>query len=207
MAAEKDITVTDVSDRSCSAAAMSTSRSDCELPSKMASLDLWDSTKAEVNPSAVNEEETSDKNSSENSTRRTLRKRPSPNKNSTVTNRRVIMKPKKIQQNPVTEEDLKKLYSNTKVKTVSQKLETIFEEPKAVNNTLLFIGGTKIKRSLKFQDSNIHTKEKIKKRRSKIKRLLGNKNFANRKKISMQAFLKTLQNLEADDAIDECKND
>ncbi|XP_077286310.1 uncharacterized protein LOC143911330 isoform X2 [Arctopsyche grandis] len=182
-------------------------RSDCELPSKMASLDLWDSTKAEVNPSAVNEEETSDKNSSENSTRRTLRKRPSPNKNSTVTNRRVIMKPKKIQQNPVTEEDLKKLYSNTKVKTVSQKLETIFEEPKAVNNTLLFIGGTKIKRSLKFQDSNIHTKEKIKKRRSKIKRLLGNKNFANRKKISMQAFLKTLQNLEADDAIDECKND
>lgn len=171
----------------------------------MASLDLWDSTKADISP--VNEEACDKNSSTENTTRRTLRKRPSPNKNSTVTNRRVIMKPKKIQQNPVTEEDLKKLYSNTKVKTVSQKLETIFEEPQAVNNTLLFIGGTKIKRSLKFQDSNIHTKEKIKKRRSKIKRLLGNKNFANRKKISMQAFLKTLQNLEADDAIDECKND
>lgn len=162
----------------------------------MASLDLLDSTS--------NDKDVSNDSDSEPG-RRTLRKRPTPVK--TVTNRRVIMKPKKIVHNIVSEEDVKKLYSNANSKTVSQKLETIFEEPKAVNNTVLLIGGTKIKRSLKFRESSLNTKEKIKKRRSKIKRFLGNKNFANRKKVSMQAFLKTLQNLDTDDAIEECTND
>lgn len=94
------------------------------------------------------------------------------------------------------------LYLNKKVKTVSQTLETIYEEPKTDNNsTETLIGGRKVKRLLTFQLGNQYTKEKIKKRRAKIKKLLGNKSFLNRKKISMEDFLKTIETQDLDDTV------
>lgn len=116
------------------------------------------------------------------------------------TNRRVSMKPRKhiiITEN-ANPKQIEALYLNKKVNSMSQTLETIFEEPKT-NTTETLIGGRKIKRLLTFPLGSQYTKEKIKKRRAKIKKLLGNKSFLNRKKIPMQVFLKTIECLELDE--------
>lgn len=118
-------------------------------------------------------------------------------------NRRVSMKPsKRIMTENANPKQIEALYLNKKVKSLSQTLETIYEEPKAQNSeTEVLIGGRKIKRLLTFQLGNQYTKEKIKKRRAKIKKLLGNKSYLNRKKIPMQVFLKTIECLELDEVI------
>ncbi|CAK1545207.1 unnamed protein product [Leptosia nina] len=127
---------------------------------------------------------------------RILRKRKSPDIKIS-TNRRVSMKPRK--NNFVTEsansKQIEALYLNKKFKkTMSQTLETIYEEPKPNNSEPNgLIGGRKIKRLLTFQIGSHYTKDKIKRRREKIKRLLGNKSFLNRKKIPMNVFLKTIE--------------
>lgn len=136
-------------------------------------------------------------------TSRVLRKRkslmPEINKSS---NRRVSMKPRKHTTENANPKQIEALYLNKKVKSLSQTLETIYEEPKTDNNsTETLIGGRKVKRLLTFQLGNQYTKEKIKKRRAKIKKLLGNKTFLNRKKIPMQVFLKTIECLELDETV------
>ncbi|XP_028163471.1 uncharacterized protein LOC114355023 isoform X2 [Ostrinia furnacalis] len=136
-------------------------------------------------------------------TSRVLRKRkslmPEINRSS---NRRVSMKPRKHMTENANPKQIEALYLNKKVKAVSQTLETIYEEPKTDNNlSETFIGGRKVKRLLTFQLGNQYTKEKIKKRRAKIKKLLGNKSFLNRKKIPMQVFLKTIECLELDETV------
>lgn len=146
----------------------------------------------------------SDSIKSEPSNSRVLRKRkslaPEPAKSS---NRRVSMKPRKhtITEN-ANSKQIEALYLNKKIKTISQTLETIYEEPKPNSpDTNNYIGGRKIKRLLTFQIGNQYTKEKIKKRRAKIKKLLGNKSFLNRKKIPMNVFLKTIECLELDEVV------
>lgn len=134
---------------------------------------------------------------------RTLRKRrsllPEVNK---PTNRRVNMKPRKhILTENASPKQIEALYLNKKIQTTSRTLETIFEESKPNSTTETFIGGRKIKRLLTFQLGNQYTKERIKKRRAKIKKLLGNQSFLNRKKIPMQVFLKTIECLELDEPI------
>lgn len=136
---------------------------------------------------------------------RVLRKRKSLAVESTSkpSNRRVSMKPRKrIMTENANPKQIEALYLNKTVKTVSQTLETIYEEPKTENNpSTSLMGGRKVKRLLTFQLGNQYTKEKIKKRRSKIKKLLGNKSFLNRKKIPMKVFLKTIECLELDENV------
>lgn len=119
------------------------------------------------------------------------------------TNRRVSMKPRKhTSTENANPKKIEAIYLNKKVKSLSQTLETIYEEPKTdENSSETLIGGRKVKRLLTFQLGNQYTKEKIKKRRAKIKKLLGNKTFLNRKKISMQVFLKTIECLELDETV------
>ncbi|XP_072943345.1 uncharacterized protein tant [Epargyreus clarus] len=172
---------------------MEATRIDSDLPNKMAHLELMDidGTKAEV---AVPE-----------TSSRVLRKRKSFAPESKSSNRRVSMKPRKhsLAEN-ANPKQIEALYLNKKVKTLSQTLETIYEEPKVNNtDTETLVSGRKVKRLLTFQIGNHYTKEKIKKRRAKIKKLLGNKTFLNRKKIPMQVFLKTIECLELDEVSTE----
>ncbi|KAG6448338.1 uncharacterized protein LOC115442347 [Manduca sexta] len=176
---------------------MEVSRADSELPNKMAHLDIMeiDETCANVPEEIVQVPDLSS---------RVLRKRkslvPEITKSS---NRRVNMKPRKhVMVENANPKQIEALYLNKKVKTLSQTLETIYEEPKSQSsNSDALIGGRKIKRLLTFQLGNQYTKEKIKKRRAKIKKLLGNKTFINRKKIPMQVFLKTIECLELDEVV------
>ncbi|KAJ8725813.1 hypothetical protein PYW08_003996 [Mythimna loreyi] len=170
---------------------MDASRLDTELPSKMAHLDIMEVD--ESNAEAIEENSEVPELPS-----RVLRKRKCKS-----SNRRVSMKPsKRIMTENANPKQIEALYLNKKVKSLSQTLETIYEEPKAQNSeTEVLIGGRKIKRLLTFQLGNQYTKEKIKKRRAKIKKLLGNKSYLNRKKIPMPVFLKTIECLELDEVI------
>ncbi|XP_050670463.1 uncharacterized protein LOC126969189 [Leptidea sinapis] len=166
---------------------MEPEKTDTDLPVKFANLDLM---------------ETGDSIAKKNVTElnsRVLRKRKqsSPEANKTM-NRRVSMRPRK--NNILTEntnpKQIEALYLNKKIKNVSQTLETIYEEPKSSSSNSKNTG-RKVKRLLTFQSQ--YSKEKIKKRRAKIKKLLGNKTFLNRKKISMKVFLKNIECLELDE--------
>lgn len=166
---------------------------DAELPNQMAHLDIMevDETKDQA---SENQNEVAELKP------RILRKRKSLAPEITKhTNRRVSMKPRKhiITEN-ANPKQIEALYLNKKMNSTSQTLETIFEEPKT-STTETLIGGRKIKRLLTFPLGSQYTKEKIKKRRAKIKKLLGNKSFLNRKKIPMQVFLKTIECLELDE--------
>lgn len=165
-----------------------------DLPNKMAHLDIM----------AVDDEceKTEEKNSVPELPARVLRKRKSLTPDSSKpSNRRVCMKPRKhiITENS---KQIEAVYLNKKIKPLCRTLETIYEEPKNLSNgTETLIGERKVKRVLTFQLGNKFTKEKIKKRRDKIKKLLGNKTFLNRKKIPMEVFLKSIQCDELDEAI------
>ncbi|XP_026758060.1 uncharacterized protein LOC113517555 [Galleria mellonella] len=168
---------------------------DVELPNKMANLDIM-----EVDES---DSDSSPKKLETLELPRVLRKRKSLAPEITKpTNRRVNMKPRKHMTEITNPKRIEAVYLNKKVKALSQTLETIYEEPKTDNsNNETLIGGRKVKRLLTFQLGNQYTKDKIRKRRAKIKKLLGNKTFLNRKKIPMQVFLKTIECLELDEAV------
>ncbi|XP_026724665.1 uncharacterized protein LOC113491729 [Trichoplusia ni] len=170
---------------------------DTELPNRMAHLDIM-----EIDDPNIDAAE--EKSHVPELTSRVLRKRKSiMPETSKSSNRRVSMKPsKRIMTENANPKQIEALYLNKKVKSLSQTLETIYEEPKAQNSeTEVLIGGRKIKRLLTFQLGNQYTKEKIKRRRAKIKKLLGNKSFLNRKKIPMQVFLKNIECLELDETV------
>ncbi|KPI91653.1 Protein tantalus [Papilio xuthus] len=170
---------------------------DSELPNKMAHLDIM-----EIDES-VAEEANNEENVSA-TTSRVLRKRKSlaiePPK---LSNRRVSIRPRKRNiKEDANQKEIEALYLNKKVKTLSQTLETIYEEPKvSASGSETNIHGRKVKRLLTFQLGSHYTKEKIKRRRAKIKKLLGNKTFLNRKKIPMQVFLKTIECLDLDEVV------
>lgn len=174
---------------------MEHSRVECELPTKMAHLDIMEVDELNTDVPKINTPvlELSP---------RVLRKRKSlmPEK-SKPSNRRVNMKPRKhVVAENANPKQIEALYLNKTVKSLSQTLETIYEEPKAESgDTEAVIGARKVKRLLTFQLGNQYTKEKIKKRRAKIKKLLGNKSYLNRKKIPMTVFLKTIECLELDE--------
>lgn len=171
---------------------------DTDLPNRMAHLDIM-----EVNEPSLNSSD--EKMDLPDLSKRVLRKRKSlGNEISKSTNRRVNMKPRKhTLPESANRKQIEALYLNKNVKTLSQTLETIYEEPKTEENSNNhnLIGGKKVKRLLTFQLGSQYTKEKIKKRRAKIKKLLGNKSFLNRKKIPMQVFLETIECLELDEVI------
>lgn len=169
----------------------------------MASLELMETDKDSSTESA----DTLDPTESTNAPSRVLRKRKSIMPESKASNRRVCMKPRKrIMTENANPKQIEALYLNKTVKTVSQTLETIYEEPKSDNSEEpSLLGGRRVKRLLTFQLGRQYTKDKIKKRRAKIKKLLGNKTFLNRKKIPMQAFLKNIECLELDETV-QCES-
>ncbi|KAJ0180680.1 hypothetical protein K1T71_004084 [Dendrolimus kikuchii] len=173
---------------------MDESEADMDLPNKMAHLDIM----------AVDDdcEKAEKRNLVPELPSRVLRKRkPLTPDTSKPSNRRVCMKPRKhiITENA---KQIEALYLNKKIKPLCQTLETIYEEPKNQNSgSETLIGERKVKRLLTFQLGNKYTKEKIKKRRAKIKKLLGNKSFLNRKKIPMDVFLKTIECDELDEVV------
>lgn len=175
-----------------------TCRLDTELPNRMAHLDLMEVDELSLNSS-------DEKADCPDLTKRVLRKRKSlAPEISKPTNRRVNMKPRKhTLPECANRKQVEALYLNKNVKSLSQTLETIYEEPKTEENSNNenFIGGRKVKRLLTFQLGSQYTKEKIKKRRAKIKKLLGNKSFLNRKKIPMPVFLETIECLELDEVV------
>lgn len=164
---------------------MSFCRSDNELPNKLADLKLME-------PQSEEPE----------STRRVLRKRKQTSSENKSTNRRVSMKPRK--HIPVTEnansKQIEAIYLNNKIKKPpSQTLETIFEEPKNADcNDVM--SRRKVKRLLTFHLGSHYTKDKIKRRREKIKKLRGNA-FLSRKRIPMNVVLETLEALQSDEEI------
>lgn len=172
-------------------------RLESDLPNKMANLEIMevDSGGSVTNVSSLDHVQ--------EIPARVLRKRKSlvivENKSS---NRRVNMKPRKrLLSECANPKQIEALYLNKTAKTSSQTLETIYEEAKTENNeSVTLIGGRKVKRLLTFQLGNQYTKEKIKKRRAKIKKLLGTK-YLNRKKIPMPVFLKTIECLELDESV------
>lgn len=173
-------------------------RVETDLPNKMAHLDIMEVDETAVSTAALTEE----KSELPDVTSRVLRKRKSLTPEiSRPSNRRVSMKPRKhiISEN-ANPKQIEALYLNKKVNASSQTLETIYEEPKTdSSSTETLIGGRKVKRLLTFQYQ--YTKEKIKKRRAKIKKLFGSKSFLNRKKIPMQVFLKNIECLELDEIV------
>ncbi|KAI5632748.1 hypothetical protein NE865_14562 [Phthorimaea operculella] len=173
---------------------MEESRVDSELPGKMADLGLM-----EMDETLDDSQE---KGEPAELATRVLRKRKSLAPEITKSsNRRVSMKPRKhiIAEN-ANPKEIEALYLNKKVKTLSQTLETIYEETKTDSNET-HMGGRKVKRLLMFQPGSQYTKEKIKKRRAKIKKLLGNKSFLNRKKIPMNVFLQSIECLDLDEVV------
>ncbi|CAG4988594.1 unnamed protein product [Parnassius apollo] len=170
---------------------------DSELPNKMAHLDIMEIDKP-VTEISDNDDHVSA------TTSRVLRKRKSlAAETSKLSNRRVSMRPRKHTiKEDANPKQIEALYLNKKVKSLSQTLETIYEEPKSNNSgTEMNLSGRKVKRLLTFQLGSHYTKDKIKKRRAKIKKLLGNKSFLNRKKIPMQVFLKTIECLDLDEVV------
>lgn len=167
------------------------SSNDPDLPEQMANLDLMEVTDANKEAGDSIAEPTA---------RRILRKRKSlaidePKKS----NRRVNMKPRKhLQPDCANTKQIEALYLNKTVKTTSQTLETIYEETMSENETVTFIGGRKLKRVLTFPLGSQYTKEKLRKRRAKIKKLFGNK-YINRKKIPMEVVLETIGHLDLDE--------
>lgn len=160
----------------------------------MASLDIM-----EVKGTTTEKSEMSSDNIIQQSSR-LLRKRKSVAVENKSLNRRVSMKPRKrLVAECASTKQIEALYLNKTTQSTSNTLETIFEEPKTENNeNQTKIGGRKIKRLLTFPLGSQYTKDKIKKRRAKIKKFLGNK-FLNRKKIPMQVFLNTIDSLELDE--------
>ncbi|XP_022120436.1 uncharacterized protein LOC110996870 [Pieris rapae] len=164
---------------------MEKAKSDTELPNKLADLKLMETQSEETE-----------------STTRVLRKRKQTSPENKSTNRRVSMKPRK--HIPVTEtgnsKQIESIYLNNKIKkTSSQTLETIFEEPKNGNTDCNNVmSRRKVKRLLTFHLGSHYTKDKIKRRREKIKKLRGNA-FLSRKRIPMDVVLETLEALQSDE--------
>lgn len=95
--------------------------------------------------------------------------------------------------------DIEKYYLSKKVKRLPSALETIFEEPKQLNNQQQYVSTKKFKRSIKFhEDIAGATKLKLRKRQLKAKKLPSSKAFLNRKKVSMDTLLKKLSGIESD---------
>ncbi|XP_068629484.1 protein tantalus [Battus philenor] len=168
---------------------------DSELPIIMASLDIMEVKESDLDASNREESITA-------TTPRVLRKRkPLTVETTKVSNRRVSMQPRKRNVKDSNPKEIEALYLNKKVKSLSQTLETIYEEPKTSLGSDTIVKGKKVKRLLTFQLGSHYTKEKIRKRRAKIKKLLGNKSFLNRKRIPMKVFLQTIECLDLDEVI------
>lgn len=158
-----------------------------ELPVIMASLELDDNPAPSV--------ETEEKKRAETLREvvcRVLRKRVQgtcqPRESS---KRRSCLRPMKLNTSHKTDDAesyfMSKKFRSLKVKT----LATIYEEPKVKRNgTVVHMGQTKI-RKINF---NVISKDKIRKRKAKMKKVISNTNHKKRK-LSMDEFLPRLQGL------------
>jgi hypothetical protein len=105
--------------------------------------------------------------------------------------RRCSLRPMKLNTSHKTD-DVESYYMSKKFHSLKVKtLATIYEEPKVKKNgTVAHTGPTKIRR-INF---NIISKDKLRKRKAKIKKVISNKN-PKKGKLSMEEFLPRLQGL------------
>ncbi|XP_022905238.2 uncharacterized protein [Onthophagus taurus] len=105
-----------------------------------------------------------------------------------------------------TEQELAKIYLEGKgvAKKKTASLETIFEEPKIVNNSPQYTSGKKFRRMISFHESgSVIAQHRVKKRHMKAKQVLGNnKKGFKQKKISQEVFMKRLKTLLDNDSDD-----
>lgn len=151
-----------------------------ELPEIMESLDIQDQQEGEEVQS-----------NGENPSCRVLRKR-SPKISITKIiplkgNRRFNLQPKKLVNGK--HEDIVEYYLNKKVSRFRSSLETIFEVPKIDNNgKSIYLGPNKL-RQINFNGA---TKGKIKKRKVKVKSVIGGNSKKKISKLSMDVFHRRL---------------
>ncbi|KAI4472682.1 hypothetical protein M0802_016577 [Mischocyttarus mexicanus] len=122
--------------------------------------------------------------------RRILKRRMQKNY-SESSNRRCSLRPQKRSfQDMESDENIMEYYLDKKLKYKVNHLETIFEETENANENLSYMGAKKYKRMIKFQQ--IPTDTKLKKRKTKIKRIFGSKIGYKRKLGSMDILLDKL---------------
>ncbi|CAH0549277.1 unnamed protein product [Brassicogethes aeneus] len=149
-----------------------------EMDTALASLDLNDGMQKKRLS-----EEVEEKTSPRRSSRKKIKE---------CDNRRVIIKPKKIDR----QKEIKNYYLDKRVKKGSPCLETIFEEPQLVKGKSITISHKKLKRLLNFNTTNLMTKQKTKKRQMKSKK---EGIFKPRKKISMDILMDKLSCIKEED--------
>lgn len=91
-------------------------------------------------------------------------------------------------------------YLSKEVKRLPSSLETIYEEPKSLNNELQYMSSKKFKRILNCDEENSHMykNKRSKKRLMKAKKITAAKRIISRKRISMEVLLRKLETVEED---------
>lgn len=96
---------------------------------------------------------------------------------------------------------IEQYYLSKQVKRLPSTLETIYEEPKSLNDDVQYMSVKKFKRVLNFEGENsgLHRHKRSKKRLLKAKKVTAVKRLSAKKKISMEVFLRKLEAIEDSD--------
>ncbi|XP_015184794.1 PREDICTED: uncharacterized protein LOC107070800 [Polistes dominula] len=120
-----------------------------------------------------------------------LRKRIPKKSQPDSSNRRCSLRPKKRSLGDMeSDENIMEYYLDKNSKYKANNLETIFEETANTNENFSYMGAKKYKRMIKFEEQP--TDNKLKKRKTKIKRIFGSKINFRRKCGSMDVLLDKL---------------
>lgn len=133
-------------------------------------------------------------------TKRMLRKRIPKLVSTEFLNRRCSLRPKKRTCKEMeSDEDIKDYYLDKTLKKKANTLETIFEETVNANENSTYMSAKRYKRIIQFQQRP--TDSKLKKRRTKIKKVFGSKINLKRKHGSMQILLDKLNHIRSSSPI------
>ncbi|KAI4489070.1 hypothetical protein M0804_004568 [Polistes exclamans] len=128
---------------------------------------------------------------SETRSRKILRKKVSKIGYSDSSNRRCSLRPKKRSlEDMESDENIMEYYLDKNPKYKVNNLETIFEETGNANENFSYMSAKKYKRMIKFQQQPTDTK--LKKRKTKVKRVFGSKISYRRKRGSIDVLLDKL---------------
>ncbi|KAK2586728.1 hypothetical protein KPH14_011763 [Odynerus spinipes] len=131
---------------------------------------------------------------------RVLRKRIPKRVSTEFLNRRCSLRPKKRTCKEMeSDEDIKDYYLDKTLKKKANTLETIFEETANANENSTYMSAKRYKRMIQFQQQP--TDSKLKKRRTKIKKVFGAKVNFRRKRGSMQVLLDKLNHIRSNSPI------
>lgn len=115
-------------------------------------------------------------------------------------NRRCSLRPKKRTCKEMeNDDDIKDYYLDKTLKKEANNLETIFEESANANENSSYMSAKRYKRMIQFEQNP--TDSKLKKRRTKIKKVFGSKVTFRRKRGSMQVLLDKLNHIRSNSPI------